>query len=137
MFTYVSYEVISKWLWQLCKMGQTFPCFCHILAFTVESMAEYGLGWSSMVTGSPGQWDFRKGLDNTLRCRVWIVGGPVLNQELDMMILVGLFQLVIFCDSLKSANWIDLSSVYFLLSPWYILSGAKSQSKYLVKSQLQ
>ena len=36
---------------------------------------------------------FKKGLDNTLRHRVWIWGSSVWNQELDSVIFVSLFQL--------------------------------------------
>ena len=38
-------------------------------------------------------------LDTALRHRVWILGGAVQSQELDSTILVGPFQLGIFCDS--------------------------------------
>ena len=58
-------------------------------------------------TGCPGQWaqpkcqSSRCILDNALRHRVlsdiWILSGPVWSQELGSMILVGPFQLTIFC----------------------------------------
>lgn len=44
----------------------------------------------------------RKHLDITLRHRVWILGGAVWSQGLDLMILVGLFQLRISYDSMIS-----------------------------------
>lgn len=39
-------------------------------------------------------------LDNALRHRVWFLGGAVWCWELDSMILVGLYQLRIICDSI-------------------------------------
>ena len=42
--------------------------------------------------------EFKKRLDNALRHRVWFLGDPVWSQELDLMILVGPFQLKIFYD---------------------------------------
>jgi len=46
---------------------------------------------------------FKELLDNSLRRRVWILGGPVWRQELDS-ILVSPSQLGIFCDSMISIN---------------------------------
>jgi len=43
--------------------------------------------------------EFKKHLDNTLRHRVWFLGGSVWGQKLDSMITVRLFQFGIFCDS--------------------------------------
>lgn len=56
-------------------------------------------------TGCPGQraWpqvlEFKEHLDTALRQRVWIRGGAVWGQELDLMILLGPSQLGMFCDS--------------------------------------
>ena len=61
-------------------------------------------------TGCPGLWawppvlEFRECLDSALRHRVWILGGPVWNLELDLMVLTGPFQLRIFCDSNSIAS---------------------------------
>ena len=41
---------------------------------------------------------FKKCSDNALRHWVWILAGPVWRQRLDLVVLVGLFQLRIFCD---------------------------------------
>ena len=43
--------------------------------------------------------ELKKHLDNMLRCRVWVLGGPVWSQELDSMILVCPLQLGIVNDS--------------------------------------
>ena len=42
---------------------------------------------------------FEEHLDNTLRRRVWILGGPVQSQQLDSVSLMVPFQLRIFYDS--------------------------------------
>lgn len=47
----------------------------------------------------PELLEFNKPLDSTLRRRISILGGPVWGQELGTMILVGPFQLGIFCAS--------------------------------------
>jgi len=44
--------------------------------------------------------EFKKSLDNDLRRKSLILGGAVKSQEFDLMILMGSFQLRIFCDSL-------------------------------------
>jgi len=46
---------------------------------------------------SPEQW--RLSLDSALRHRVWVWGGTLWSRGLDLMILVGPFQLGVFCDS--------------------------------------
>lgn len=43
--------------------------------------------------------EFKECLDTALRHGVCILGGPVSRQWLDSMILVGFFQLGIFCNS--------------------------------------
>ena len=48
---------------------------------------------------SPELTEFRESLDTALRHRVWILGGLEWSQELDSVILVGPFQLGVFCDS--------------------------------------
>ena len=48
--------------------------------------------------------EFKECLDSALRDGVWILSGPVWSWELDSMILVGPFQLRIFCDSIKSCR---------------------------------
>ena len=49
-------------------------------------------------TGSPAGHDtelteFKEHLNNALTHRVWILGGPLQSQELDLVILVGPFQM--------------------------------------------
>ena len=48
--------------------------------------------------------EFKKHWDNTLRHRVWFLGGPEQSQELDSMILVGAFQLRIVYESMTRIN---------------------------------
>lgn len=62
-------------------------------------------GWLSTRTGSPGGMvmaprltESKKYLDSTRRHRVGFLGCSVQGQELDSMILVGPFQLSLFCD---------------------------------------
>ena len=45
--------------------------------------------------------EFKKYLDNALRHRILILGGRVWSQELNLMILMGPFQLGIFYDSMN------------------------------------
>ena len=52
------------------------------------------------VVTAPSLPECKKHLDNTLRNMVSFLDGPVWSQELDLMILVGPFQLRIFCDSM-------------------------------------
>ena len=54
-------------------------------------------------------------MDNSHRHRVWILGGPILSQELDSVILLGPFQLRIFYDFMKDC----LSDEWYL--PFLIL----------------
>jgi len=50
--------------------------------------------------------EFRECLDNALRHKVGILGGPVWSRGLASMILVGPFQLGLLCDSMRPAeNW--------------------------------
>ena len=66
-------------------------------------------GWvpegSGHGTGCPGQrvWpqvlEFEEHFDNALRHRVWILGGPVWSQGLDMVVPVSPFQLRMFYGS--------------------------------------
>ena len=62
--------------------------------------------------GSPGHdvvpslAQFKECLDNALRYRVWILGDPMWNQELDSVILVGSFWHGIFCNSVISCLFI-------------------------------
>ena len=57
-------------------------------------------------TGCPGQWarpsapEFKEHLDSALRHRVSISNGAVWSLELDSVILVGLFELRMFYDSI-------------------------------------
>ena len=41
--------------------------------------------------------EFKECLDSALRCGVWVLGGAVWSLELDSVVLVGPFQLGIFC----------------------------------------
>ena len=50
----------------------------------------------------PKLLEFKKRLDNALSHTVWFLGGPVWSQELDSMILMGLFQLRISYDSINT-----------------------------------
>lgn len=45
--------------------------------------------------------EFKMYLDNTLRHRCWILGGPMRSQELDLVICVHLFQLRVVCGSMR------------------------------------
>ena len=70
-----------------------------------QGRGSWGLGTGPAPEGSghgmgcPGQWarpqvpEFKEHLDNALRHRVWILGGPLQSQELGLMILVGPCQL--------------------------------------------
>lgn len=66
-------------------------------------------------TGCPGKWAqpqvFRQHLDSALRNRVWILGGPVLSQDYNSMILVGLFQIRIFYNSVILYIFFPLFSI--------------------------
>ena len=61
------------------------------------------VGMEQAAQGSghrPELLELNKHLDGTFRHTVWILGGPLWSQELDLMILVGPFQLGILCDSM-------------------------------------
>jgi len=49
----------------------------------------------AMIT-APSLWELKKLLNSTLRYRIWILGGSVWNQELDLIILMCPFQHKIF-----------------------------------------
>lgn len=51
-----------------------------------------------MVTAS-SLLEFKEYLDKALRHRVWVLRGPEWSQGLDLMVLVGSFQLGPFCGS--------------------------------------
>jgi len=60
-----------------------------------------GIAQAAQGSGhSPKLQEFKEHLDNSLRYHVWILCGPVWSQELNSMILVGTFQLGLFCDSM-------------------------------------
>ena len=60
-----------------------------------------GQPWAAQGCGHrPKLMDFKEHLGNALRYRVWILGRLVWSQGLDLMILVGLCQLRIFCNSM-------------------------------------
>jgi len=77
-----------------------------------QGRGSWGLGRGSAPeggghgTGCPEQslWPqvprFKECSDNALRHWVWILGGCVWRQGLDLVILVGPLQLGIFCDSM-------------------------------------
>ena len=67
--------------------------------FTKRMVVHWNMLPKEVVT-TPSLTEFKKHLDNALRHRVWFLGGPVWSQELDSMILVGPFQLRIFCGSM-------------------------------------
>lgn len=45
--------------------------------------------------------EFKKRLEKTPRCKIWILSSPMWIQELDSMILLGPFQLKIYYNSMK------------------------------------
>jgi len=51
---------------------------------------------------SPKLPEFKEHLDNALRHKVWILGGPMWSWRLELMILLSSFQFRIFCDSMNS-----------------------------------
>jgi len=74
-----------------------------------------------MALSLPG---FKKPLDNALRHKVWFLGSPVWSQELDLMILLGPFQLGTFYDSMKLSidNTSSINSKLLLYSDSQILN---------------
>lgn len=44
----------------------------------------------------PKLLEFRNGLDNTLRHRVWLLGDPLQSWELDFMVPMGPFSIDVF-----------------------------------------
>ena len=65
-------------------------------------------GWSGPGAGSPGQWSHPKtaGVQGAFgqcsQTQDLILGCYLWSQDLNLMILVGPFQLVIFCDSVSN-----------------------------------
>ena len=56
--------------------------------------------------------EFKEHLDSTLRHWVSTLGGPAWSQEMGSIILMGLLQLRIFCDSMKyeaRGVWLNLT----------------------------
>lgn len=88
-------------------------------------------GFSGPGTGCPGQWsgsqvlESKECLDNILRHWVWILGGLVWSQQLDLEILVGPFQLRVFYDLLvdKKSPRSTLGQLTFVKG---VLSGGES-----------
>ena len=56
------------------------------------------------VVADPSLPVFKKHLDNTVSHITSFLGGPVLSQELDLINLIGPFQLGICYDSMKSQS---------------------------------
>ena len=53
--------------------------------------------WDAQGSGhGPKVPELKKCSDNTLRCRIWIWGGPLWSQELDSVIPLGALQLRMF-----------------------------------------
>lgn len=69
--------------------------------FFTERVIRYWNRFSRAVVMAPSLPDFKKRLDNTARYKVRFLGGPLWNQELELMIRVGSSQLGIFYDSMK------------------------------------
>ena len=58
--------------------------------------------WNGMhrAAGTAPVLEFKEHLDTALRHRIWILSGSVWSQGLDLMVLMGPFQLRIFYDSM-------------------------------------
>ena len=67
--------------------------------FTERVVGHWGRLWCRGHGTEPAQ--VQEVLDNALRHMGWFLGGPVWSQELDLMILMGPFQLRICYDSMK------------------------------------
>jgi len=59
---------------------------------------------------APSLMELKKRVDNSLRHRVWILGGPLWSQGLDSVILVGPFKPGVFCDSMHLVPFLGLLS---------------------------
>jgi len=66
--------------------------------------------------------EFKKHLDKALRHRAWFLGGPVWSQELNLIILRGLFQLGIFYDSVSEPLGLFQEGLKTFVSPPFHLS---------------
>jgi len=64
----------------------------------MEQAAQEQWAWPQVL-------EFKGCLDIALRQRVWILGGAVWSQELDLMVLTGPFQLRRFCQGRVAAGW--------------------------------
>lgn len=60
------------------------------------------LEWVPQGSGHSTKPEFKTDLDSVLSHRV---GCPVQGQELNLMILMGPFQLIVLCDSMKMIEW--------------------------------
>ena len=59
-----------------------------------------GMEWAAQGSGHGPAYQSSRSIWTPLRHRVWILSDPVWSWELDSMILVGPFQLGMFCDLL-------------------------------------
>ena len=81
-----------------------------------QGRGSWGLVMGSASQGGQGMEQAAQGsgctlqefMDNTMRHRVWILGGPVWSQELESVVLVGPFQLRIFYGSMILSLYTDL-----------------------------
>lgn len=64
--------------------------------------------------------------NNTLKCTVWFLGGPMWYQELDLMILLGPFQLQTFSDSM---TWESLTWAVCCITPTHSIEKCLLQKK--------
>ncbi|KAJ7406008.1 hypothetical protein BTVI_67021 [Pitangus sulphuratus] len=74
-------------------------------------MAKHWNRFPGEVVTAPSLPEFRKCLDNTPRHMVSILGSPAQGQESDSMILMNLFKVSIFYDSMVdslSDKWLDV-----------------------------
>lgn len=89
------------------------------------------LDWAPQGSAhGPKLTELKKHLNNSLRYRAWILDGPVWSQGLDLMTLMGPYQLVIFCDSMRLLHWQTRGSAdsWFFFFPSFC-------SSYLVRSE--
>lgn len=68
--------------------------------FFTKRVVEHQNSFPREVVTAPNLSEFKKGLDNAFRHGVGFLGCPAQGQQLDSMILMGLFQLRIFYDSI-------------------------------------
>lgn len=94
-------QMLRRQLHQHCQARKQAP---HITSTGLSQQGRLSLatrkklfirGWSD----SPGQWSKHSTLDNTVKHIVWILGGFMWSQDLDLVVFVGPSQLIILYDS--------------------------------------